>query len=311
MLKRSSIIKNRMSLGRSTLAEDILMVMPAVIFFFVFHYLPMFGTILSFKRYNYTMGIFGSPWCGLENFEFFFTSQDAWRITRNTVGYAILFNFLGTVADIIFALMLYEISSRKAIKTYQTIMILPHFMSWVIVGYVSYIFLSEDKGVLNNILVTLGAEPAKWYSEPKYWPFILSLFHLWKNVGMGIIMYYAALMGIDSSLYEAATIDGAGKFKQIWSISLPGIVPIIVIRSIMAIGNVFRGDFGLYYQLSRDIGALYPTTDVIDTYIYRGLTTGDVGITAAVGFFQSFVGLVMVSVTNHIVNRIDSDLAMF
>lgn len=311
MFKMSSTknIKRKNKFG--TTKEDIIMVLPAVICFFIFCYLPMFGTVLSFKRYNYSLGILGSPWCGFDNFEFFFTSQDAWRVTRNTLGYAIIFNVTGTIAAIIVALLLFEVTNRKCIKTYQTIMILPHFMSYVIIAYIAYILFSEDKGILNKMLAVINVEPQKWYSEPKYWPYILPIVNIWKSVGMSSIMYYAALMGIDSSIYEAAVVDGASRWKQTMAISLPSLVPMIVILSIMALGSVFRGDFGLFYQIPRDIGALYPATDVIDTYIYRGLTTGDVGVTSAVGLFQSVVGLITVVITNKIVNRIDSNLAMF
>ncbi len=311
MLEFLRLKKKKHTNKLGTTAEDLVMVTPAVICFFIFCYLPMFGAILAFKRYNYSLGILGSPWCGFDNFEFFFTSQDAWRVTRNTLGYAIVFNLTSTIAAIAVALMLFEVTSRKCIKTYQTIMILPHFMSYVIIGYITYILFREDKGVFNNILIAIGAEPQSWYSDPKYWPFILPVVNLWKSIGMSSIMYYAALMGIDSTIYEAAVVDGANRWQQIKAISLPELVPMIIILTIMALGSIFRGDFGLFYQIPRDIGALYPTTDVIDTYIYRGLTTGDVGVTSAVGLFQSVVGLITVVTTNKIVNKVNSDLAMF
>lgn len=288
-----------------------LLCLPAVLVFILFNYLPMFGSVLAFKFYNYTAGIWGSEWAGLNNFKFFFASQDAWRLTRNTLGYASFFIVINLLSAVFVALLLFEVKSRKCIKTYQTIMILPHFLSWVIVAYIVNIFLNSSYGVLNQFIETLGGTSIKWYSEPKWWPLILTIANTWKHVGMNSIMYYAALMGIDSSIYEAAEIDGAGKWRQALSISVPSLIPMMTILTIMAVGSIFRSDFGLFYQVPMDVGALYPTTDVIDTYLYRGLRTGDVGITAAVGLFQSVVGLVVVVITNHIVKMIEPDNAMF
>ncbi|MBQ4517539.1 MAG: sugar ABC transporter permease [Clostridia bacterium] len=271
----------------------------------------MFGAVLAFKDYNYAKGIFGSDWVGFDNFKFFFLSQDAWRITRNTLGYAVVFLVTNTVASMAVALLMFEVSSRKAIKTYQTILILPHFMSWVIVGYITYILFNSEQGVLNQLLTVFGQEKIDWYSSPQYWPFILPIVNIWKSVGMSSLMYYATLVGMDDSIYEAAVIDGAGRWRQTISISVPSLIPMMTILTIMNVGGIFRSDFGLFYQITRDVGSLYPTTDVVDTYIYRGLRTGDVGITAAVGLFQSFVGLVLVVFTNWVVKKIEPDNAMF
>ncbi len=291
--------------------ELLLLTLPGILYFFIFHYLPMFGVIIAFKNYKYNLGILGSKWVGFRNFEFFFTSQDALRITRNTVGYGAAFIVTGIVFGVIIALLLFEIKSRLATKIYQTTMILPHFLSWVIVGYITYILLNPISGVFNQILVFFGSEPIQWYSNPKYWPYILTLSNIWKGVGMGSIIYYAALMGIDASLYEAATIDGANKWQQTWNISIPSLAPLMTILSILAIGNLFRGDFGLFYSLPMDVGVLYPTTDVIDTYVYRGLRTGDISITSAVGLFQSVVGLGLVVTTNLIVKKINPENSLF
>lgn len=288
-----------------------LLCLPAILYFIIFHYWPMFGAVLAFKDFNYAKGILGSDWAGFDNFKLFFMSNDAWRITRNTLGYQAVFIITSTVASMTVALLLFEITNRKAIKTYQTVMILPHFMSWVIVGYITYILFNGEKGVFNQIIRFFGGDGVDWYSTPGVWPFILPVVNIWKGVGMSSIMYYAALMGVDDSIYEAAVIDGAGRFKQTMAISVPSLIPMMTILTIMAVGNIFRGDFGLFYQITRDIGALYPTTDVIDTYVYRGLRTGDVGITAAVGFFQSLVGLAVVMFTNWLVKKIEPDNAMF
>lgn len=288
-----------------------LLSLPAIIYFLVFCYWPMFGAVLAFKNFNYAKGIFGSDWVGFNNFKFFFLSNDAWRITRNTLGYSSVFIVTSTIAAMAVALLLFEISSRRCIKLYQTIMILPHFMSWVLVGYITYILFNGSRGVFNQILTAMGLKSVDWYSTPGVWPFILPVVNIWKGVGMKSIMYYSALMGLDLSLYEAAEIDGAGRWKQTWAISIPSLIPIMTILFIMDVGGIFRGDFGLFYQITRDIGALYPTTDIIDTYVYRGLRTGDVGITSAVGLFQSVVGLVVVMGTNYLVKKIEPDNAMF
>ena len=291
--------------------ELLLLVMPAIIYFIVFNYLPMFGLILAFKNYKYDLGILKSDWVGLKNFEFFFKSQDAIRITTNTVSYGIVFIITGIIFSVAVALLLYELKNKMAINFYQTAMILPNFLSWVIVGYISYILLDPRLGVLNQMLKAVGMQPLQWNSNPSYWPPILVLANLWKGIGMSCIVYYAALMGVDHSLYEAATIDGANKLKQIIHISIPSLIPLMTILSILAIGNLFRGDFGLFYQIPRDVGELYPTTDVIDTYVYRGLRTGDIGITSAVGLFQSIVGLVLVISTNAIVKKVNPENTMF
>ena len=288
-----------------------LLCLPALLYFIIFAYWPMFGAVLAFKDYNYAQGIWGSDWVAFDNFKFFFLSQDAWRITRNTLGYAVVFLVTSTVASMAVALLMFEITSRMAIKTYQTILILPHFMSWVIVGYITYILFNGEQGVLNQLLVSLGFEKKEWYANPGYWPFILPVVNIWKGVGMSSLMYYATLVGMDDSIYEAAVIDGANRWRQTISISVPALIPMMTILTIMSVGSIFRSDFGLFYQIPRDIGSLYPTTDVVDTYIYRGLRTGDVGITAAVGLFQSLVGFVLVMLTNHVVNKIEPDNAMF
>ncbi len=291
--------------------ELLLLTLPAILYFVVFHYIPMFGAVIAFKFYNYNDGIFGSRWVGFDNFKFFFLSNDAFRITRNTILYNAAFIAIGTVAAVIIALLLHEVKSRKATKYYQTTMILPYFLSWVIVGYVTYALLNPNYGLLNQILGIFGVAPIDWYSQKQYWPIILIIVNVWKGIGLNCIMYYAAIMGIDNSLYEAAKIDGASKIQQMFYITLPQLVSIITITTILAIGGIFRGDFGLFYQIPRDVGLLYPVTDVVDTYIYRGMTNGDIGVTAAVGLFQSFVGMVMVLLTNLLVKKINPDNALF
>lgn len=312
--KNQNSVPLRRNLTKGKIQENgalLLLALPALIYFIIWHYVPMFGLVLAFKDYTYSAGIFGSEWVGFDNFKFFFTSQDALRITRNTVGYGATFIVLNAVTAVTAALLLNEVRSRAAIKTYQTIMILPNFLSWVIVGFITYILLNPSIGVLNQALELFGFEGKDWYSDPKYWPVILTIAHIWKTIGMNMIMYYAALMGINQELYEAAEIDGANALQRCWYISVPELVPLMTMLSILAVGNIFRGDFGLFYQIPRDVGVLYPTTDVIDTYVYRGLRTGDIGITSAVGLFQSLVGVTLVMITNAIVRKIEPDNAMF
>ncbi|MBE7059237.1 MAG: sugar ABC transporter permease [Ruminococcaceae bacterium] len=303
--------KSHFQLFKDNLELSLLLI-PGIILLITFAYIPMLGIIIAFKDYRNNLGIFGSKWVGFKNFKFFFSSQDAWRIGRNTVGYGLMFIITGIIVSVFVAILLYEIKNRIALKFYQTTMILPHFLSWVIVGYITYILLEPNMGVINRIIQNFGGEGKQWYSTPKYWVGILPIVNLWKNVGLKCIMYYAALMGIDDQLFEAAEIDGANRFQQILHITLPSLIPIMTILTILDVGNIIKGDFGLFYTIPRDIGLLYPTTDIIDTYVYRGLRTGDdIGITTAVGLFQSVVGLIMVVGTNKIVKKISPENSLF
>lgn len=286
--------------------------LPTIILLLVFAYWPMFGVILAFKNYKVPKGIFGSPWAGLKNFEFFFKSQDAWRVTRNTLGLNFLFIAVGTICAVIFALLMFEVKKAKHVKIYQTVSILPSFLSWVAVGYIVYALLDPTKGIINKILEHFQISGIAWYSEAKYWPGILAITKVWQGVGLGSIIYYAALMGVDNELFEAAEIDGAGKLQKTWYVSLPQIVPVIIIMVIMDIGKIFRADFGLFYNVTRNVGALYSTTDVIDTYVFRALMSqGNIGMSSAVGLFQSVVCFITLMTANAIVRKISPDNALF
>lgn len=293
------------------------MVLPGALWFFIFSYLPLVGTIVAFKEYRvsrqgFWASIFNSEWVGWDNFKFLFSTEDAFVITRNTLLYNIAFIALGLVFSVLMAIILSELVSRKMSKIYQTGMFLPYFLSWVIVGYFVFSFLSMDRGLLNQMLGWVGMEPVQWYSDPKYWPYILVLVNLWKMVGYNSVVYLAAIMGIDRSLYEAAMIDGANKWQQIRGITLPMLTPIITIMTLLAVGRIFYADFGLFYQVPRDSGTLYAVTNVIDTYVYRGLmTTGEIGMSAAAGLYQSVVGFTLVIVANYVVRRIDKDSSLF
>ena len=306
------IRKNKIKhgIGRSKIKDNItffIMLIPAIIVYILFSYMPMFGTLIAFKDYRYADGIFGSDWVGLKNFESFFSSSDAFLTIRNTVLYGVAFIIADVVFGIIIGILVYEVSRRIFTKYYQTTMLLPHFMSWVVVAYVVYAFLDPVNGVINR---AFGVD-INWYSDPKWWPFFIMIAHVWKGVGMNSIMYYSALMGIDETLYEAASIDGANKWQQTLHITIPELRSIVSILIILGMGKVFKGDFGLFYQIPMDVGALYPVTDIIDTYVFRGLRSGDIGVNTAVCLVQSVVGLVMVLASNAVVRKIDPDSSMF
>ncbi|RKP53232.1 sugar ABC transporter permease [Cohnella endophytica] len=285
--------------------------LPALIVVFVFYYMPMYGIIIAFKDINYAKGIWGSDWVGFKNFEFFFNSQDAFRITRNTLLLNGTFIAIGIFFSIIIGLLLAELG-RGLVKIFQTILFFPYFLSWVVVGFVSYILLNPSFGVINKVMEQFHLTAVDWYSEPKYWPIILTLTYLWKNVGYTAIIFFTGLISIDASYYEAASIDGATRFQQIRKISIPLIAPLITLLVILNVGRIFYSDFGLFYFIPRDAGMLYSTTDVVDTYVFRSLrVVGDLGMASAASLYQAVVGLVLVFSTNLIVRRFNKDNAIF
>ncbi|MBB6730569.1 ABC transporter permease [Cohnella zeiphila] len=295
----------------------LLMVLPGALWFLCFSYLPLVGTIAAFKQYRFSRqgflySLVHSKNVGWDNFKFLFSTDAAWTITRNTLFYNIAFIFLGLVCSVAMAILLSELVNKKMAKLYQTGMFLPYFLSWVIVGYFAFSFLSLDRGLLNHILGSFGGKSLQWYSDPTYWPYILVLVYLWKSVGYSSVVYLASIMGIDRSLYEAAMIDGASKWQQIRSITLPLLKPIIIIMTLLAVGKIFYADFGLFYEVPRDSGTLYSVTNVIDTYVYRGLkTTGEIGMSTAAGLYQSVVGFALVMISNFVVRKMDKDSALF
>lgn len=283
-----------------------------VILVFIFNYLPMIGAVIAFKDYKFSDGIIGSKWVGLRNFDMFFKSKDFVQVAWNTIYLNFIFIIVGTICAVLLAILLFNVSGRKNVKLYQTVSITPYFISWVVVGYIAYAILNPSYGVLNQILTALRLGKIDVYSKPEVWPIILTVVNVWKNIGMDSVIYYAALMGIDSSLFEAADVDGVNTIQKAWYITIPALVPLIIIMTILKIGNIFRADFGLFYQLTRDVGQLYSTTDVMDTYIYRTLKVwNDVSLSSAAGLLQSVVGLVLVVATNTITKKIDSDYALF
>ncbi|GKU27137.1 ABC transporter permease [Clostridium folliculivorans] len=296
--------------------ELLLLAMPGAIWFIVFSYIPMAGAVIAFKRFKISGGfiesLIKSKWVGFDNFKFLFKSSDAWIITRNTVLYNLVFIFLGIILPICIAIALNELTRKRLAKFYQSSMFLPYFLSWVVVSYCLFTFLSPEQGYINGLMKQFGKDGVSWYSQAKYWPLILILVSQWKGIGYNTVVYMASICSIDKTYYEAAMIDGASKAQQIRYITIPLLKPVITILFILAIGKVFNADFGLFYQVPMNSGALYPVTNVIDTYVYRALMNmGDIGMSSAAALYQSFVGLILIVVTNKIVKKIDSENALF
>lgn len=305
-VRKKSIWKDRSSF------ELLLLCIPALAAYILFSYIPMAAAItIPFKDYKFSKGILGSDWVGLENFKWMLTSTSMGRVLRNTVAYGAWFMIIGPVTNMVIALLLFEVRSRKALKTYQTIITFPNFMSMVIVGYVAYAVLSPRGGLLNQVIGLFGGSGVDVYMEPGYWPFILTIVNIWKGIGIGSMMYFASLMGIDTALYEAAEIDGAGRFQKMRYISLPHLVPLVCIFTILGAGSLINGNFDLFYIIPRNSTILYESTDILNTYVYRALKNGTYSMGATVGLVQSVVGMVLVVVTNLVVKKISPENSMF
>ncbi len=291
------------------------MLLPGVIVYILFNYLPMFGLLLAFKSINYRDGIFGSPWVGLANFKFMTKSGDLLQSVINILGYNFVFLFIGTFMAIALAIALDLIGNKLAKKAYQTIMIMPHFLSWVVVAYLLFSFLSLENGIFNRYLMPLlGLEPINWYQTPNVWPVILIIAHFWKEWGFESVIYTAAISGIDVQQYEAAKIDGANLWQIITRITLPSIRQMVVIMLIMKVGGILTTDMGLFYQLPMNQPALYEKTNVISTYVYNLVTNSGslaMGMASAASFVQSVVGFVLVLTVNWVAKKIDSSNALF
>ena len=288
------------------------MLLPGMLYILINNYIPMTGIIVAFKKYSAQKGIWGSEWTGLSNFVYLFRN-DASILIRNTLLYNIVFIILGTVVAIFLAVLLCELGDRVRVKFFQASLLLPNLLSWVVIGFVAYAFLNADTGFINNtVMKSLGKEGIAWYTFPKAWPFILVIVNLWKNAGYQSIVYMAGISGIDKSLYEAAALDGATKLQQIFQVTLPLLKPTVITLSLMSIGRIFYSDFGLFYQVPQNSGALFGVTQTIDTYVYRGLMElNNVGMSAAAGFYQSIVGFILVLAANTLVRKLDADNALF
>lgn len=290
-----------------------LMALPGLIYLIINNYIPMFGIVIAFKKLNFREGIWGSPWNGFDNFKFLFASSEAWVITRNTVFYNIAFFVFGNVIAIMIAILINEIRKNTAKKIYQSLILLPYLMSWVIVSYLAYTFISAETGMINkSILEPLGKAGINWYQEKKYWPFILIFINIWKGVGYSMIIYLSSIVGISMDYYEAAKIDGATKWDQIKHITLPLIKPTIITLFILSIGQIFRSDFGLFYQMPRNSGALYSVTRTLDVYIYQALMkNNDYSMSSAASVYQSIVGFILIIGANKLVKKYESNSALF
>lgn len=288
------------------------MLLPGTAYLVINNYLPMAGIVVAFKQFNYQKGIFGSPWNGIKNFEFLFKTKDAWTITRNTLGYNLIFIILGTVIAIAVAILLNELTSDRSKKVYQTCLLIPFIISIVVVSYIVYGFFSTESGFVNKLLEHMGKDRVSWYSDPAWWPLILVTVNIWKNLGYNMVLYYATLVGIDPSCNEAAIVDGATRWQRIWYITLPFLRPTICILTLMSISKIFYSDFGLFYQVPMNSGPLIDVTNTIDTYVYRGLMeTNNLGMSAAAGFYQSMVGFILVFAANAVVKKFSEDSALF
>ncbi len=290
-----------------------LLMLPGLAYLIVNNYLPMFGMIIAFKDVNFSKGILGSNWIGFKNFEYLFKTKDAYIITRNTILYNGFFIVVNTIGALALAILLNEIRKKFFQRFYQSIIILPHLISMVIVSYLVFAMLSSDTGLVNkSILPLFGTGEISWYSSKQYWPYILTVVNVWKGIGYLSVVYLASIISIDPEYYEAATLDGASKWQQIRTITVPLITPVITMMTLLAIGRIFYSDFGLFYQVPMDSGILSETTNVIDTYVYRALMNlGDIGMSSAAGVYQSIVGFVLVILSNYAVRKFSKDNALF
>lgn len=290
-----------------------LMMVPGFIYLLFNNYIPIVGLAIAFKDIDFRKGIFKSDWIDFKNFEYLFKTKDALIITRNTLLYNAAFILLGIVFGVLTALLLNEISRKRLLKFYQTTILLPQLVSWIIVSYFVYALLSIDKGMINNgILPILGIKEISWYTESRYWPYIITIMQIWKTIGFNSIIYLATIIGISSDYYEAATLDGASRIKQIIHITLPLLTPTIITLFLLHVGKIFYADFGLFFQVPMNSGALFSTTNVIDTYVYRALIQlGDIGMSAAAGFYQSIVGFTLIVISNIIVRKFNKENALF
>ena len=295
------------------------MVLPGAIWLLLLRYLPMFGIVMAFQNWqiyydnpSLVNNIIHSTWVGLQNFQFLFATSDCWTMLFNTVAYNVAFIILGTVISVGFAVIMSELTTKRLMKTYQTMMFFPFFMSWVVASYFLYAFLAPDDGLLVHLFKSLEITQTGWYNDVRPWPYLIIFANMWKNVGYTVVLYIAVIVGIDSSLYEAGRIDGASKWQQFRYITLPHLTTIIVVLLIINVGRIFNSDFGLFFTVPRDSGSLIPVTQVVDTYVYRALlSTGDVGMSTAAGLFQSTVGFILILITNAIVRKVEPESAMF
>jgi putative aldouronate transport system permease protein len=290
----------------------LLMLLPATLFFVVFSYIPMLGIGIAFQKYSFSGGILHSPWVGLDNFKFMFMTGDIFNVTKNTLLYNILFIIVNNVLEIVCAIVLAELSGKYFKRITQSMMFLPYFISWVVVGAFMYNVLNYEFGAFNTLLKSLQIESYDFYNKPGIWILIIVVICAWKSFGYGTIIYLSAVMGIDGEMYDAAEIDGANIFQSIRHITVPCLVPTTVILVLLSMGNIFRGDFSMFYQVTGNNPVLYSATDVIDTYVTRSLvTSSEFGMTAAAGLYQSVLCFVIIMVFNTLIKKYNKDYSLF
>ncbi|MCM1190205.1 MAG: ABC transporter permease subunit [bacterium] len=287
------------------------MLIPALILVILFSYIPMGGIVIAFKKYNYGAGIFGSAWNGIDNFRFLFISGKIWTLTRNTLLYNIAFISVGLVFEVGFAVMLNEMRGVAFKKVAQSFMFLPHFISWVVAATIM-LNIFGTHGVLNSIIKSLGGESFNIYAQTKQWPIVMILLKVWKSAGYGCVVYLAAIVGINPEIYEAAKIDGANIWQRIFRIILPNLKPTIIIMTLLAVGGIFRGDFGMFYQIVGSNQLLLESSDIIDTFVYRSMmSNSNMGMTAAAGLYQSVLCFITINLVNFTVKKIDPDYSLY
>lgn len=306
-------VKTKKKIHWSRFIPVYILALPGFIYLIINNYLPMFGIVIAFKDLDFKKGLIFSPWAGLKNFEYLFRSKDALLITRNTVLYNVLFIFLGIIVGVGLAIFLNELRSKVLLRTYQSTILVPYLMSWVIASYLVNTLLAPDVGLLNkSILPALGMDPINWYTTLDPWPVILTLSNIWKSAGFGMVIYYSSIISISTDLYEAAEIDGASKWQQIRSITLPLLKPTIITLTILNLGRIFSSDFGLFYQVPRNSGILYPVTRTLDVYVYNALmNNNDFAMSSAASVYQAVVGFIFIMVANGVIRKISREDALF
>ncbi len=288
-----------------------IMLLPGLIVMAINNYLPMFGLLFAFRKMDTVTKLFGSGWNGLNNFKYLFGTSAAWTITRNTIGYNLIFILIGLTLPVTIAIGLNELRNKKGAKIYQSLFFIPYFLSWIVISYLAWGFLSNEYGVINRLLQWMGKERVQWFTAPEYWPYILVIVNTWKWTGYDTIVYLAAVVGVNKELFEAAAVDGASRLQQIWHITIPSLIPLAIVLVLIRLGRMFYTDMGLFFTVPRNTGTLHPVTNTIDTYVYRAFVmTGDVGLASAAGFYQAVLGLVVILTFNAIVRKYDKDSAM-
>ncbi|MDR1665082.1 MAG: ABC transporter permease subunit [Clostridiales bacterium] len=294
--------------------ELTVMALPSFIWYVLFCFIPMFGVILAFKDYrisgNFFKSMWDSAWVGINNFKFIFASPDIWMIIRNTLGYNAVFIVLNIVVPVILAIIISQLRSKRMGKIYQTAMFLPYFLSWVVISSLVWAFLSYERGLFNRMITDVGGEAVQWYMKKEFWPGFLVFMNLWKSLGYSMVIYLAAITGLDVSYYEAAVIDGASRLQQARFITVPLLKTVIILMFILAVGRIFYADFGLFYQVPRDSNTLYNQVYVIDVYVYKMLLNSTTGMASAAAALQAVVGCVTILTANWIVRKVDPESAM-